>query len=78
MRREDVRAMLRIAPCDAFALHTDTAPPCVERYSAARIREIAAVVGLFVLHAGKVVQIAGLGQTGTEDLIALRRVITAL
>ena len=40
--------MLRIPPCDPFALDTYATPPGVEQESAARVREITSVVRLFV------------------------------
>ena len=56
VRGEDVRAMLRIAPCDSLALHADRTPPGVEGNTAARVGEISAVIGFFVLHTWDIIQ----------------------
>ena len=68
--------MLRVTPLDTFPLHAYTAPPSVKRYTATRVREITAVVRLFVLHAGYILQVRRTGYLRVVDTLPAPTVIT--
>ncbi len=75
--RENIRAMVTVAPTDILALHADTAPPRIERDAALGVREVATIVRLLILHAEQVVQIRPLVQFCPVNLGVLAVVILA-